>query len=114
MAILQSTVWISGFCPRFIIPINFTIFIKNKSHGTIHIFKNYFITVFSVWVMLTSAFRTLIKNSIKESFCGKKKAINVLITFFIPYKSDIKTFLKWIVNQYAKAFISISLSGFNF
>ena len=36
----------------------------------------------------------LVKNIIKESFYGKKKAINVLIAFFISHKSDIKTFLK--------------------
>ena len=29
----------------------------------------------------------------------EKKAINVLITFFISHKSDVKTFLKWILNQ---------------
>ena len=28
----------------------------------------------------------------------KKKVINILTTFFITYKSDIKTFLKWIIN----------------
>ena len=32
----------------------------------------------------------------------KKKTINVLTTFFIFYKSDVKIFLKWIVNQYSK------------
>ena len=39
----------------------------------------------------------LIKNLIKESFYEKrkkKKAINVLIAFFISHKSGIKTFLK--------------------
>ena len=42
---------------------------------------------------------TLVKNLIKESFYGKKKkTINVLIAFFISYKSDVKTFLKWILN----------------
>ena len=30
----------------------------------------------------------------------KEKTINVLTTFFISHKSDVKTFLKWIVNQY--------------
>ena len=46
-------------------------------------------------VMLTSALRELINNSVKKSFYGKrKKAINVLIIFFIFHKSDIKTFLK--------------------
>ena len=28
-----------------------------------------------------------------------KKIINVLTVFFIPYKSDIKIFLKWMVNE---------------
>ena len=33
--------------------------------------------------MLTSAFRVLVKNLVKESFYRKKKTINVLTTFFI-------------------------------
>ena len=39
---------------------------------------------------------TLVKNLIKESFYGKtkKKTINILTTFFISHKSDVKTFLK--------------------
>ena len=43
----------------------------------------------------------LVKNLIKESFYGKKKkkAINVLTAFFISHKSDVKTILKWIINQ---------------
>ena len=53
--------------------------------------------------MLTSALRALIKNSVKESFYGKrkKKTINVLTVFFISHKSDVKTFLKWIVIEYS-------------
>ena len=53
--------------------------------------------------MLTSVLRALVKNSIKESFYEKrKKKINVLIAFFISHKSDVKTFLKWIVNECPK------------
>ena len=54
--------------------------------------------------MLTNAFRALINNSFKEKFYGKRKkiVINVLTAFFISHKSGIKTFLKWIVNQYSK------------
>ena len=33
---------------------------------------------------------------------GKKKTINVLTIFFIFHKSDIKTFLKQIINQCPK------------
>ena len=33
----------------------------------------------------------------------EKKTINVLIAFFIFYKSDVKTFLKWILNEYPKS-----------
>ena len=29
----------------------------------------------------------------------EKKTINILTVFFISYKSDVKTFLKWIVNK---------------
>ena len=28
--------------------------------------------------------------------------MNVVTAFFISHKSDIKTFLKWIINQYTK------------
>ena len=54
--------------------------------------------------MLTSALRVLVKNPVKESFYGKKKkkTINVLIAFFISHKSDVKNFLKWIVNECPK------------
>ena len=46
--------------------------------------------------MLTSAFRVLVNNLVKESFYEKrkKKTINVLTTFFISHKIDVKTFLK--------------------
>ena len=53
--------------------------------------------------MLMSAIRALVKNSNKENFYGKrKKIINVLTTFFIFHKSDVKNFLKWIVNECPK------------
>ena len=44
--------------------------------------------------MLMNALRIMVNNPFKESFYGKrkKKAINVLTTFFISHKSDIKTF----------------------
>ena len=49
--------------------------------------------------MLTSVFRSLVKNSVKESFYEKKKkTITVLTAFFISYKSDVKTFFNWILN----------------
>ena len=32
----------------------------------------------------------------------KKKTINTLTAFFIFHKNDIKTFLKWIINEYPK------------
>ena len=51
--------------------------------------------------MLTSAFRALVKNPVKENFYGKRKekTVNILTVFFISHKSDVKTFLKWIVNE---------------
>lgn len=53
--------------------------------------------------MLTSTLRTLVKNPVKESLYGKrKKTINVLTVFFISHKSEVKTFLKWIVNECPK------------
>ena len=54
--------------------------------------------------MLTNALRVLVYNSIKEIFYGKRKekSINILTIFFISYKNDVKTFLKWIINQYSK------------
>ena len=43
--------------------------------------------------MLTSIFKTLVKNSVKENFYEKrKKIINILIDFFISYKNDVKIF----------------------
>ena len=44
--------------------------------------------------MLTSVLKALIKNSVKESFYGKrkKKTINILTAFFISHKNDVKTF----------------------
>ena len=61
--------------------------------------------IFYLWVMLTSALRVLVNNPIKTSFYGKrkKKTINILTAFFISHKSDVKTFLKWIVDQYPKS-----------
>ena len=51
--------------------------------------------------MLTSAFSVLVNNPVKESFYGKRKrkTINVLTIFFISHKSNVKTFLKLIVNK---------------
>ena len=52
----------------------------------------------------------LVKNLIKENFYGKrkKKKINILIVFFISHKSDVKTFLKWILNQYRTALVNMT------
>ena len=52
--------------------------------------------------MLTNVLRALTNNPFKENFYEEKKTINVLTTFFIFYKSDVKIFLKWIVKQYPK------------
>ena len=46
-------------------------------------------------VILTSAFRILVNNSVKENFFWeKKKTINILTTFFIFHKNNVKIFLK--------------------
>ena len=54
--------------------------------------------------MLTDALRVIVNNPFKESFYRKrkKKAINILIIFFISHKNYVKTFLKLIVNYYFK------------
>ena len=44
--------------------------------------------------LLTNALRLLFNNSFKEIFYGKRKKINILIEFFIFYKSGVKAFLK--------------------
>ena len=45
--------------------------------------------------MLTSILRVFVKKLVKESFYRKKNIyINVLIVFFVFYKSDVKIFLK--------------------
>ena len=38
----------------------------------------------------------------------KKKVINIFITFFIFHKNNVKTFVKWIVNQYPKGHSLVS------
>ena len=45
--------------------------------------------------------KVIINNPFKEKFYGKrkKKTINILTVFFISHKSDIKTFLKLIINH---------------
>ena len=49
--------------------------------------------------MLMDAFRAIINSPFKENFNRKrKKAINILIFFFISYKIGVKIFLKLIVN----------------
>ena len=52
--------------------------------------------------MLTSALRGLVNNPVKENFY-EKKTINVLITFFISYKSYVKIFLKWCWGPFVEA-----------
>ena len=60
---------------------------------------------FIFWVILMRVFRVLIKNPVKESFYEKKKKIiNILTTFFISHKSDVKTFF-----NYSKLLIETSL-----
>ena len=39
----------------------------------------------------------------------KKKVINVLIVFFIYHKSDVKTFIKWILNQCHTTLVNMTL-----
>ena len=55
--------------------------------------------------MLTNALRAMVNDPYKESFYRKRKknkTINVLTAFFIFHKSNVKTFLKWIVNYFSK------------
>ena len=39
----------------------------------------------------------------------EKKAINILIVFFISHKNDVKTFIKWILNQCRTALVNMTL-----
>ena len=43
----------------------------------------------------------------------EKKAINILIIFFISRKSDVKTFLKWILNQCHTALVNMTHNNNN-
>ena len=52
--------------------------------------------------MLTNVFKVLVNNSFKESYYGEKKYLIFFTGFFISHKSGIKTFLKWIVNEFPK------------
>ena len=38
----------------------------------------------------------------------EKKIINVLIVFFISHKSNVKTFLKWILKQCHTALVNMT------
>ena len=38
----------------------------------------------------------------------EKKVIKVLTAFFISHKSDVKTFLKWILNQCRTALVNMT------
>ena len=52
-----------------------------------------------------SALMALVNNPVKEIFYGKSKKKKQLIFsqfFFISRKSNVKTFLKLIINQYSK------------
>ena len=52
--------------------------------------------------MLMNVLKALVKNPVKKSFYGKRKKNILTIFFFISHKSDVKTFLKCIVNEYSK------------
>ena len=54
-------------------------------------------TYIYLWVMLTSVFKYLLTIQLNKVFM-EKKSINILTIFFIFYKSDVKIYLKWIVN----------------
>ena len=55
-------------------------------------------------MVLPNALKVMVNNQFKENFYEKRKkrAINVLIVFFIFYKNNIKIFLKLIVNHGSK------------
>ena len=59
--------------------------------------------------MLIDILGVIINNPLKEKFYGKrkKKTINILTVFFISHKSDIKTFLKLIINHCFKEMTKI-------
>ena len=41
-----------------------------------------------------------LRIQLKKVFMEKeKKTINILIDFFVSHKSDVKIFLKWILNE---------------
>ena len=51
--------------------------------------------VINNWVMLTSVVGHWLTIQLRKVFMEKKKkTINILTTFFISHKSDVKTFLK--------------------
>ena len=62
------------------------------------------ICIFFKREMLTSAFRALVKNPVKESFditfMGNEKSCQNIDCFFFFF--PIKTFFNWILNQYPK------------
>ena len=70
------------------------------------------------WIMLTNALKTLVNNSVKENFYGKKK-INVLTVFFISLKIMLKlsynefliSILRKLINIFLKKFIFLLIKG---
>ena len=64
--------------------------------------------------MLTDTLKTIVNNLFKENFYEKKK-INVLQFFpLIFYGSNVKTFLKLIINQCLKAPVNMTLNFITF
>ena len=60
--------------------------------------------------MQTSVLRALIKNSVKESFYGKKKKIIFWHLFFIAYKSNVKIFLRTLVSMTLNIYVNMHMS----
>ena len=60
-----------------------------------------YVTFFFLFTTMGKLWREMLKIHLKKVFM-KKKIINVLTSFFISYKNDVKIFLKWIVNVYLK------------
>ena len=87
---VNSTLMHCSWIPQIPLFINF--FIKNRSHSTIHIFKNYFATVFSVFSFSKISYIQTNPTLFRVRFL----ASNYLPLY--PYSSQNKNFKRRIIN----------------
>ena len=98
---LTSALRVGNYC--VLSPLTWMVGLVNKIYGgTYHSCerREYAFMVLREYLIIFPLGHWL-RIQLKKVFMGKEKK-KFLTTFFISYKSDIKTFLKWIVNECPK------------